>query len=119
MNQAIRKLSGLLVLPVLLAALLMMPLRANAAEYACDAVIPVSMELNGTHDEKFEVTIELAEKADPDTPMPAEEACAGGGSMQPAPWRRGERRVQHPLHRAGGLLLCDPADGGQHRLYDV
>ena len=76
MNQAIRKLSGSLVLPVLLAALLMMPLRANAAEYACDAVIPVSMELNGTHDEKFEVTIELAEKADPDTPMPAEEACS-------------------------------------------
>ena len=76
MNQAIRKLSGLLVLPVLLAALLMMPLRAKAAEYACDAVIPVSMELNGTHDEKFEVTIELAEKADPDTPMPAEEACS-------------------------------------------
>ena len=66
----------LLVLPVLLAALLMMPLRAKAAEYACDAVIPVSMELNGTHDEKFEVTIELAEKADPDTPMPAEEACS-------------------------------------------
>ena len=76
MNQAIRKLSGSLVLPVLLAALLMMPLRAKAAEYACDAVIPVSMELNGTHDEKFEVTIELAEKADPDTPMPAEEACS-------------------------------------------
>ena len=32
MNQAIRKLSGLLVLPVLLAALLMMPVRANAEE---------------------------------------------------------------------------------------
>ena len=76
MNQAIRKLSGLLVLPVLLAVLLMMPVRAKAAEYACDAVIPVSMELNGTHDEKFEVTIELAEKADPDTPLPAEEACS-------------------------------------------
>ena len=76
MNQAIRKLSGLLVLPVLLAALLMMPLRAKAAEYACDAVIPVSMELNGTHDEKFEVTIELAEGADETTPLPAEEACS-------------------------------------------
>ena len=76
MNQAIRKLSGLLVLPVLLVALLLMPVRAKAAEYACDAAIPVSMELNGTHDEKFEVTIELAEKADPNTPMPAEEACS-------------------------------------------
>ena len=40
MNQAIRKLSGSLVLPVLLAALLMMPLRAKAAEYACDAGDP-------------------------------------------------------------------------------
>ena len=76
MNQAIRKLSGLLVLPVLLAALLMMPLRAKAAEYACDAVIPVSMELNGAHDEKFEVTIELAEGVDETTPLPAEEACS-------------------------------------------
>lgn len=76
MNQAIRKLSGLLVLPVLLAALLMLPLRANAAEYACDAVIPVSMELNGDRDETFEVTIELAEGMDETTPMPAEEACS-------------------------------------------
>ena len=39
MNQAIRKLSGLLVLPVLLVALLLMPVRAKAAEYACDAAI--------------------------------------------------------------------------------
>ena len=76
MNQAIRKLSGLLVLPVLLAALLLMPVRAKAAEYACDAAIPVSMELNGTHDEKFEVTIELAEGVDETTPLPAEEACS-------------------------------------------
>ena len=73
MNQAIRKLSGLLVLPVLLAALLLMPLRASAAGYACDAVIPVSMELNGDHDETFEVTIELAEGAADSQPMPAEE----------------------------------------------
>lgn len=73
MDQAIRKLSGLMVLPVLLAALLMMPLRASAAEYACDAVIPVSMELNGDHDEQFEVTIEAAEGAADGQPMPAEE----------------------------------------------
>ena len=76
MNQAIRKLSGLLVLPVLLVALLLMPVRAKAAEYACDAAIPVSMELNGDHDEQFEVTIELAEGADETTPLPAEEACS-------------------------------------------
>ena len=76
MNQAIRKLSGLLVLPVLLAALLMLPVRANAAEYACDAVIPVSVKLNGTNDEKFEVTIELAEGMDETAPMPEEENCA-------------------------------------------
>ena len=71
MNQAIRKLSGLLVLPVLLAALLLMPVGAKAEEYACDAAIPVTMQLNGDKDEKFEVTIEAAEGADADQPMPA------------------------------------------------
>ena len=34
MNQVIRKLSGLLVLPVLLAALLLMPVQAHAQEAA-------------------------------------------------------------------------------------
>lgn len=63
MNQAIRKLSGLLVLPVLLAALLLMPVRASAAEYACDAEIPVSVELNGDHDEQFHITIEAKDGA--------------------------------------------------------
>ena len=71
MNQAIRKLSGLLVLPVLLAALLLLPVSAKAEEYACDAAIPVTMQLNGTHSEKFEVTIECAENADENQPMPA------------------------------------------------
>ena len=71
MNQAIRKLSGLLVLPVLLAALLLLPVSAKAEEYACDAAIPVTMQLNGTHSEKFEVTIECAEDADENQPMPA------------------------------------------------
>ena len=42
--------------------MLAMPFRQDAlSAYACDAAIPVSMELNGAHDEKFEVTIELAE----------------------------------------------------------
>ena len=35
MNQALRKLSGLLVLPVLLAALLILPVRANAEGHEC------------------------------------------------------------------------------------
>lgn len=74
MNQAIRKLSGLLVLPVLLAALLLMPVRAHAAGYECDAQIPVTVKLNGSHSEQFEVTIELAEDADETTPLPEEEA---------------------------------------------
>ena len=76
MNQAIRKLSGLLVLPVLLAALLMMPVRANAEEvpYECFAELPVSVELNGDHDEQFHVTIELAEGMDETTPLPDEAA---------------------------------------------
>ena len=76
MNQAIRKLSGLLVLPVLLAALLMMPVRAHAAEasYECYAELPVSVELNGDHDEQFHVTIELAEGMDETAPLPDEAA---------------------------------------------
>ena len=76
MNQAIRKLSGLLVLPVLLAALLMMPVRANAGEvpYECFAELPVSVELNGDHDEQFHVTIELAEGMDETAPLPDEAA---------------------------------------------
>ena len=76
MNQAIRKLSGLLVLPVLLAALLMMPVRANAEEvpYECFAELPVSVELNGDHDEQFHVTIELAEGMDETAPLPDEAA---------------------------------------------
>ena len=76
MNQAIRKLSGLLVLPVLLAALLMMPVRANAEEvpYECFAELPVSVELNGDHDEQFHVTIELSEGMDETTPLPDEAA---------------------------------------------
>lgn len=72
MNQAIRKLSGLLVLPVLLAALLLMPVRALAAGYECDAQIPVTVKLNGDHAEQFEVTIALADGADANTPMPEE-----------------------------------------------
>ena len=76
MNQAIRKLSGLLVLPVLLAALLLMPVGAKAEGHACDAAIPVTMQLNGDNAEKFEVTIQCAEGADADQPMPAAENCS-------------------------------------------
>ena len=72
MNQAIRKLSGLLVLPVLLAALLLLPVRANAVEYECTAELPVSVTLNGNNAEKFHITIECAEDADPTQPMPVE-----------------------------------------------
>ena len=76
MNQALRKLSGLLVLPVLLAALLFLPVRANAEEvpYECSADLPVSVELNGNHDEQFHVTIDLAEGMDETTPLPDEAA---------------------------------------------
>lgn len=71
MNQAIRKLSGLLVLPVLLAALLLLPVRANAAEaYECYAELPVSVELNGESDEQFHVTIDCGEGQ----PLPDEAA---------------------------------------------
>ena len=78
MNQAIRKLSGLLVLPVLLAALLMMPVRAHAAEasYECYAELPVSVALNGDNDEQFHVMIEPAEGMGDAVPMP-EEAVDG------------------------------------------
>ena len=72
MNQAIRKLSGLLVLPVLLAALLILPVRANAEGHECYAELPVRVDLNGENDEQFHVTIETAPEADPSTPLPAE-----------------------------------------------
>ena len=72
MNQAIRKLSGLLVLPVLLAALLLMPVQANAkaASYQCTATLPVNMELNGDSDELFTVTIAPGPGAEDTLPMP-------------------------------------------------
>ena len=72
MNQALRKLSGLLVLPVLLAALLILPVRANAEGHECYAELPVHVDLNGENDEQFHVTIEAAPEADPTTPLPAE-----------------------------------------------
>ena len=77
MNQALRKLSGLLVLPVLLAALLLLPVRVNAEEvpYECSADLPVSVELNGDNDEQFHVTIDLAEGMDEPTPLPDESAA--------------------------------------------
>lgn len=72
MNQAIRKLSGLLVLPVLLAALLLYPVRAHAEGYECVAELPVHVELNGDTDEQFHVTLACAPDADPAQPMPDE-----------------------------------------------
>ena len=70
MNQAKRKLSGLLVLPVLLAALLMTPVGAKAEEapYECFAELPVGVELNGEKEEQFHVTIDCGEGQ----PMPEE-----------------------------------------------
>ena len=65
MNQAIRKLSGLLVLPVLLAALLLMPVKAHAAAYECTAELPVTVKLNGDYDEYFEVTITADDESYP------------------------------------------------------
>lgn len=47
MNQAMRKLSGLLVLPVLLAALLLLPVSAKAEGYECFVELPVHVDLNG------------------------------------------------------------------------
>lgn len=84
MNQAIRKLSGLLVLPVLLAALLLMPVRAHAEEtadtpeynndYACDVTLPVNMKLNGDHSEAFEVVLEtdVEKNQGAEVPMPTD-----------------------------------------------
>ena len=72
MNQAIRKLSGLLVLPVLLAALLLLPVSAKAEGYECFAELPVHVDLNGENDEQFHVTIQCAPDADPSQPMPDE-----------------------------------------------
>ena len=59
MNQAIRKLSGLrlLVLPVLLAALLLLLMPGANAAYECTAQLPVKVELNGSSSERFTVTI--------------------------------------------------------------
>ena len=72
MNQAMRKLSGLLVLPVLLAALLLLPVSAKAEGYECFAELPVHVDLNGENDEQFHVTIQCAPDADPSQPMPEE-----------------------------------------------
>lgn len=84
MNQAIRKLSGLLVLPVLLAALLLMPVKAYAEEtadtpeynndYACDVTLPVNMKLNGDHGEAFEVVLEadVEKNQGAEVPMPTD-----------------------------------------------
>lgn len=97
MNQAIRKLSGLLVLPVLLAALLLLPVRANAVEYACTAELPVSVTLNGNNAEKFHITIECAEDADPDQPMPAE--------AEEGLWVTGDQKVSFT-----GFCYTEPGD---------
>lgn len=72
MNQAIRKLGGLLLLPVLLMALMLMPVQANAeaAAYECTARLPVTVELNGDSDEMFTVTIAPGPEAEEDLPMP-------------------------------------------------
>ncbi len=71
MNQAIRKPSGLLVLPVLLAAILLMPVKAQAAEaaYECTARLPVGVTLNGESEEQFVITIAARDGA----PMPEQE----------------------------------------------
>ena len=71
MNQAIRKLSGLLVLPVLLAALLLMPVRVQAAGYECYADLPVSVVINGDYEEQFTVVLTPGDET---TPMPTQSA---------------------------------------------
>lgn len=79
MNQAIRKLSGLLVLPVLLAALLLMPVRVQAAGYECYADLPVSVVINGDYEEQFTVVLTPGDET---TPMPTQSALqiAGGAT---------------------------------------
>lgn len=86
MNQAIRKLSGLLVLPVLLAALLLMPVQAHAQEaaYQCTATLPVNLELNGDSDEMFTVTIAPGPDAEEDLPMPEQTELQMAGDSQAA-----------------------------------
>lgn len=82
MNQAIRKLSGLLVLPVLLAALLLMPVKAYAEDaatgdtepvaYECDVKLPVTVELNGDYDGTFRAVLSLDPEKGQNSPMPEE-----------------------------------------------
>ncbi len=73
MNRAIRKLSGLLLLPVLLAALLLpAEAKAETAAYTCTARLPVSVELNGDSQEEFTVAIEPGPGMDASLPMPEE-----------------------------------------------
>ena len=86
MNQAIRKLSGLLVLPVLLAALLLMPVQAHAEEvaYQCTATLPVNLELNGDSDEMFTVSIAPGPGAEEDFPMPEQTELQMSGDSQAA-----------------------------------
>lgn len=74
MKRAIQKPCGLLVLPVLLAALLA-PATARAADYSCTAELPVEVALNGETDEAFTVTI----TAEEGTPMPEETELAIAG----------------------------------------
>ena len=74
MKRAIQKPCGLLVLPVLLAALLA-PATARAVDYSCTAELPVEVALNGETDEAFTVTI----TAEEGTPMPEETELAIAG----------------------------------------
>lgn len=80
MNQAIRKLSGLLVLPVLLAALRLMPVKAYAEDaatdatgpvaYECDVQLPVTVLLHGNYDEAFQIVLSQDPDKGENAPMP-------------------------------------------------
>ncbi len=59
-----------LLLPVLLAAVALLPAGAKAASYQCTARVPVSVELDGDSSEEFWVVLTPGEGAGKDLPMP-------------------------------------------------
>lgn len=86
MNRAIRERRGLLVIPILFIAVLMLilPISAGAAEYECTASLPVSVKLNGDFDETFIVTIAPGDGTGDGLPMPENREISIAGDSSSA-----------------------------------
>lgn len=67
-----RRQGGWLLLPMLLAALVIMPLKPEAAAYECTARVPVSVEATGESGETFTVRMEPGSGMGEEIPMPEE-----------------------------------------------